>query len=104
MREFHTFRVGFTPTNRSPILWTKALQFVFPFGVKELVGTAVIGFRHKNPGRTTQIAVIRHGGIHELLPGRDTMLFKHRHKHLGIDDRTGIKQFHAGNLTTDGNR
>jgi hypothetical protein len=30
------------------------------------------------------------------------MLLQHRHEHLGVDERAGVKEFHTGNLTTDG--
>jgi len=29
---------------------------------------------------------------------------QHRDEHLGVDDRAGVKQFHAGNLATDAHR
>jgi len=30
------------------------------------------------------------------------MLLQHHHEHLGVADRAGVKQLHAGNLTADG--
>jgi hypothetical protein len=38
------------------------------------------------------------------LRGGDAVLLQHGHKHLGVDDRAGVKQFHAGNLATDTHR
>jgi hypothetical protein len=29
------------------------------------------------------------------------MFLQHHHEHLGVDDRAGVKQFHAGNLIAD---
>lgn len=75
------------------------LQFVLAFGVEELVGAGVIRFRHEDLRGTAQIAVVRRGGIHELLRGGDAMFLQHHHEHLGVDDRAGVKQFHAENLT-----
>jgi len=37
--------------------------------------------------------------VHERLRGGDAMFLQHHHEHLGVDDRTGAKQFPAGNLT-----
>jgi hypothetical protein len=36
------------------------------------------------------------------LRGGDAVLVEHGDEHLGIDDRAGVEQFHAGNLATDG--
>jgi hypothetical protein len=30
------------------------------------------------------------------------MFLQHHHKHLGVHDRAGVKQFHAGNLAANG--
>lgn len=79
-------------------------KLIFALGVEKLVGAVIVGFRHKNAGGTVQIAVIRRGGLHEFLRGGDAVSFQHRHKHLGVDDRAGVKEFHAGNLATDGRR
>ena len=43
-----------------------------------------------------QIAVVRRGGANERLRGGDAMFLQHHHEHLGVDDRAGVKQFHAG--------
>ena len=76
-------------------------KLVLALGVEELPGAVVIGHRHEDLGRAAQITVVRRGGIHEGLRGGDAMLFKHHYEHLGIDDRAGVKQFHAANLTAD---
>jgi hypothetical protein len=69
-----------------------------------LAGAFVIGFRHEDLGGTVQVAVVRRGGILERLRGGDAVLFEHHHEHLGVDDRAGVKQFHAENLATDRHR
>jgi len=79
-------------------------KLVLALGVKELEGPVVIGFRHENAGGTTQIAVVGRGGVSEFLRGGDAVLLEHRHEHLGVDDRAGVKQFHARNLATDFHR
>ena len=66
------------------------------------MGAVVIGFRHEDLGGAAQIAVVRRGGVHERLCGSDAMFLQHHHEHLGVDDRAGVKQFHAGNLTAAG--
>jgi hypothetical protein len=38
------------------------------------------------------------------LRGGDAVFVEHGDEHFGIDDRAGIKQFHAENLATDGHR
>jgi hypothetical protein len=48
------------------------------------------------------IAVVRRGGVHERLRGGDAMFLQHHHERLGVDDRAGVKQFHAKNLTAEG--
>lgn len=77
-------------------------KLVLALGVEELVGAVVIGFRHEDVGGAAQIAVVRRGGVHERLRGGDAMFVQHHHEHLGVDDRAGVKQFHAANLTADG--
>jgi len=76
-------------------------KLVLALGVEELVGAVVIGFRHGDLGGAAQIAVVRRCGIHERLRGGDVMFLQHHHEHLGVDDRAGVKQFHAGNLIAD---
>ena len=81
-------------------LWLKKLKLIFALGVEELVGAVVIGFRNEDLGGAAQIAVVRQRGVHEILRGGDAVFFQHHDEHLGVDDRAGVKQFHAGNLAT----
>ena len=78
------------------------LQLTLALGVKKPVSAVVIGFWDKDCGGTVQIAVVRRGGVHECLRGGDAVLFQHHHEHLGVDDRAGVKDFHAGNLAAEG--
>jgi hypothetical protein len=80
----------------------KDSKLVLALGVEELPGAGKIGFRHEDLRGTAQIAVIRRGGIHERLRGGDAMFLQHHHQHLRVDDRAGVKQFHAGNLIGNG--
>ena len=77
-------------------------KLVLALGVEKLEGAVVIGFWHEDLGGTAQIAVVRRGGVHERLRGGDAMFLQHHHKHLGVHDRAGVKQFHAGNLAANG--
>jgi len=77
-------------------------KLVLALGVEELVGAGEIGFRHEDLRGAAQIAVVRRGGVCERLRGGDAMFLQHHHEHLGVDDRAGVKQFHAGNLTENG--
>ena len=77
-------------------------KFILALGVEELPGAVVIRLRHEDLGGAAQIAVIRPSRVRERLRGGDAVLFQHRHKHLGVDHRAGVKQFHTENLTTDG--
>ena len=70
-------------------------KLVFPPDVEKLVSTVVIRSRHKNARGPIQITIVRRGGIHKFLRGRDAMFFEHHHEHLCIDDGTGVKQFHV---------
>jgi hypothetical protein len=81
-----------------------SLQFVLTFGVEKLMGAVVIGFRHEDLGGAIEVAIVRHGRVHEILRGGDAMFFEHRHEHLGVDDGAGVKQFHLQILATDGRR
>ena len=74
-------------------------QLVLAPGIEKPAGAVVIRLRHKDPGGAAQIAVIRRGGFHKILHGGDAVLFEHHHEHFGIDDRAGVKQFHANSLT-----
>jgi len=80
------------------------LKFVLALGVKQFECAVVIGFRHKNLRWAAQITVVRRGGVNERLRGGDAVFVEHGDEHFGIDDRAGIKQFHAENLATDGHR
>jgi hypothetical protein len=84
------------------ILQLPSSKLVFALGVKEFEGTVMVGFRYENLNGTAQITVVGQGGINKRLPGGDAVLVEHYDEHLGIDDRAGIEQFHAGNLTTNG--
>jgi len=79
-------------------------QFIFALGVEQLVGAVVIRGRHEDAGGPVQIAIVRRGGIHEFLRGGYAVFFQHHHEHLGVHDRTGVKQFHAENLAATGCR
>ena len=70
-----------------------------PLGVEELVGAVVIGFWDEDLGGAVQVAVIRQGGVHEILRGGDAVFFQHHDEHLGVDDWAGVKQFHADSVT-----
>ena len=74
------------------------LKFVLPFGVEKLEGAVVIGFWDEDLGGAAQIAVVRQRGVHEILRGGDAVFFQHHDEHLGVDDRAGVKQFHAGKI------
>ena len=72
------------------------LEFVFAFGVEELVRAGKIGFGHEDLGWAVEVvAVVGRGGVHETLGGGDAVFFEHHDEHLGVDDRAGVKQFHA---------
>jgi len=79
-------------------------QFILSLGVEKLERAVVVGFRHVDLGGAVQIAVGRQDRIHERLHGGDAVPLQHGHEHLGVDDRAGVKQFHTGNLATDGHR
>ena len=66
------------------------------------MGAVIVCFRHGDLGGTTQIAVVGRDGVNERLRGGDAVLVEHGDKHLGVDDRAGVEQFHTGNLATDG--
>jgi hypothetical protein len=38
------------------------------------------------------------------LRGSDAVFFEHHHQHIGVDERAGVKQFHAGSLALDSPR
>ena len=79
-------------------------KLVLALGVEELVGAGKIRLRHEDLGGAVQVAVVRRGGVHEILRGGDAVFFKHHHEHVGVDERAGVKQFHVGSLATDGHR
>src|SRR5688572_19787900 len=68
-------------------------QFVLALGIKEFVGTVVIGLGHENFGEAIQVPVVREVRLRECLGRGDSMFFQHGHEHLGVDERTGIKEF-----------
>jgi hypothetical protein len=76
---------------------SRSLQFVLAFGIKQLVRSVVVRFRHEDFGRTIQVTVVRRGRINKLLRRRDAVFFQHYDEHFGVDYRTGIKQFHDQN-------
>ena len=75
-------------------------KLILALGVEELVSARVIGFRDEDLAEAVQVAVVRRGGVHEILRGGDAVLFEHHHEHVGVDEGAGVKQFHAGDLTT----
>ena len=99
--DFHRWKNGNYLCFICAHLW---LKLIFAFGVKQFVGAVIIGFRHEDLGATAQIAVVGRGGVNERLRGGDAVLVEHGDEHLGVDDRAGVKQFHAGNLATDKHR
>ncbi len=76
-------------------------KLILALGVKELEGAIVVVFRHEDSRGAVQVAVVGQRGVHEILRGGDAMFVEHRDEHLGVDDRAGVKQFHAGNLAAD---
>lgn len=73
----------------------KRSQFIFAFGVEQLVGTVVIRLRHVHLRRTIQVSGVNRDGINELLRGGGAVFFEHHHEHLGVDDRAGVEKFHS---------
>ena len=72
-------------------------KFVFALGVKQLVGAIVIPFGNEHFRGTIQITVVRLSGVDKFLRGFDAVFFQHHHKHLGVDHRAGVEQFHSRN-------
>ena len=58
------------------------------------MSTVVISFWYENFREAVQIAIIGLPRINKFLGSSDAMFFQHCDQHLGIYDRTGIKQFH----------
>ena len=79
-------------------------KLIFALGIEELVGTRVIGFWDEDLAGAVQVAVVRRGGVHEILRGGDAVFFEHHHEHVGVDEGAGVKQFHLGSLATDSHR
>lgn len=77
------------------------LKLILPLPIKQLERAIIICLRDKHLGRPIQIPIIRLTGIHKLLRRDDAVLLEHHHQHLRIDNRPGIKQFHARSLTTN---
>lgn len=80
------------------------LKLILSLGVEKLVGAWVIRFRDEDLAGAVQVAIVWRGGIHEVLRGSDAVFFEHHHQHIGVDERAGVKQFHAGSLALDSPR
>lgn len=77
------------------------LQFIFAFGVEELISAIVIRVGHEDFCQAVQVAVVGRAGVHEFLRGADAMFLEHDDEHLGVHDRAGVEKLHLGKLTTD---
>lgn len=60
-------------------------------------------FRRERDGQPHEVVTISPAWRGPRTPAwHDAMFLQHQHEHLGVDDRASVKQFHAGNLITDG--
>jgi len=76
-----------------------ALELILTLGVEEAVGAVIIGLGNEDLGRPVQIAVIGSGRVDKGLGGGDAVFLQHDHQHFGVDDRSGVEQFHGGKVT-----
>ncbi len=75
--------------------FSQASKFIFAFGVEQLEGAVVVGFRHEDLGGAAQIAIVGQGGINKRLRGGYAVLFQHHDEHLSVDERAGVEKFHG---------
>ena len=71
-----------------------ALELILTLGVEVAVGAVIIGLGNEDLGRPVQIAVIGSGRVDKGLGGGDAVFLQHDHQHFGVDDRSGVEQFH----------
>lgn len=63
--------------------------------VKQLVRPVIIGFRYEDAGQAIQIAILRRFRFSKFLRRRNAVFLQHHHQHFSVDDRSGVKKFHA---------